>query len=525
MIRYFREMTSWYLLRIFASRRIRNSDTEDTTIFWELGGFTEIAKKDAVLARSLEINGRKTLTIICDGAPRACMRRGIENQEAVTEWSKSCTGCTHEMETILKRTGSTYLTTSQLISRDELDYFEKFAKEIELGSAFTYRFLGVTVGEYAFSSTVRFMKGLLSERGNILGMSEEIFRIYFYAALVNTSIAQKVIKLNNVVQGVTSHGGYTDYGPFVQMFVKNKVDVVFWESGYQKNAHYFSRPNSIKKVQIRGVDKNRWNEVQAESSESINLELLAYFKKRYLSGTGNDVVLNSASLINLNSEQRIRKTIYLFCHVSWDAVFDTSNMLFETPHRWLSETIEFALLDIHYDWVIRVHPSEAEDTSQLKTSEYISVNFPNLPNHIKVMTEHDRTNIITLLPEIDLAITIYGTIGLELASLGKRVMCAGEAHYAEKGFTWDPKTKSEYFNFISSLKTAPMVPQFQVELAQKYAYLTFVAAPFYVWQDSAPRGHWSSPTLFEVFKIALGLDNENLRLRRWLLESNPNLGS
>lgn len=217
VVRMFREKLAWFFLRKFPSvRGMKNSRNLDTTVFWELGGFTEIAKRDAVLARSLAINGKRTLTIMCDGTPRACMRRGIENNLEAEEWSNFCLGCTHEMETVLKRTGSSYIPTSRLITSEKLEYFENFAKKIDLNEALTYRYLGVTIGDYAFSSTVRYMKGFLSERDEIFGEKEEIFRLYFFAALVNTFIADSVSNFKNVVQGVTSHGGYTDYGPFLQ---------------------------------------------------------------------------------------------------------------------------------------------------------------------------------------------------------------------------------------------------------------------------------------------------------------------
>jgi|LauGreDrversion4_2_1035121.scaffolds.fasta_scaffold09817_7 hypothetical protein len=519
VVRIFREKLPWFLFRNLTTiLSYRNSSNQDTIVFWELGGLTEIAMKDAMLARSMEISGKKTLTIICDGTPRACIRRGIENKQLVAEWGETCKGCTHEMETRLNRLGSSYLRTSELISRNEIDYFENLTQKIELKDALSFNYLGVTVGQLAFSSTVRYMKGLICERADISGEQEEIFRLYFFAALINTCIAHRTCNLPNVRQGVTSHGCYSDYGPFVQTFMNSNTDVIFWESGYQKNAHYFSRANSLDGIQLRGIDDHTFDLAHPESKEEITHKLQEYFKNRYMHGLGNDVVFQTAEKIGSNIRSSGRSRIYLFCHISWDSVFDNNKMLFETPHQWLFETIQFAISHIEFDWVIKIHPSEVSDSTQLKTSDFIASKFPYLPNHIKVMSENDRTNILSFLDEIDLAITIYGTVGLELASFGKRVLCAGDAHYSNKGFTWDPKNKREYFDYILSLNSASKVSEFQMDLAQKYAYLSFIRSPFYFWSDSKSRAHWSSPTMLEMLKILFGLDKEHRRLKRWVFK-------
>ncbi|MBK8550520.1 MAG: hypothetical protein IPL53_05430 [Ignavibacteria bacterium] len=47
-------------------------------IVWELGGFGDLLKKNAIISKALNIRGYKTHFIICDGTPLACIQRGLE---------------------------------------------------------------------------------------------------------------------------------------------------------------------------------------------------------------------------------------------------------------------------------------------------------------------------------------------------------------------------------------------------------------------------------------------------------------
>ena len=52
----------------------------------------------------------------------------------------------------------------------------------------------------------------------------------------------------------------------------------------------------------------------------------------------------------------------------------------------------------------------------------------------------------------DVIVTGRGTIGMESAALGKKVIIAGSAPYSNLEIAFQPKSKKEYFNFLRRIK-------------------------------------------------------------------------
>ena len=89
-------------------------------------------------------------------------------------------------------------------------------------------------------------------------------------------------------------------------------------------------------------------------------------------------------------------------------------------------------------------------------------------------------NTHEVLSLADAVITVQGTIGLEAAALGKKVLTAGEAFYANRGFTIDSRTINQYLNNLSILNKISGLSESQVE----DALLTFMYwNQLFDWED------------------------------------------
>ena len=72
----------------------------------------------------------------------------------------------------------------------------------------------------------------------------------------------------------------------------------------------------------------------------------------------------------------------------------------------------------------------------------------------------------------DYGLTVRGTVGIELAALGKTVITAGTGRYEKANITINPKSIDEYENVILNLQN--IKGKFSKELAIKLAYYTLL---------------------------------------------------
>ena len=63
----------------------------------------------------------------------------------------------------------------------------------------------------------------------------------------------------------------------------------------------------------------------------------------------------------------------------------------------------------------------------------------------------ENVSINDLIKNIDFVVTGRGTIGMEAASEGKKVVICGSAPYTDCGIVFNAKTKKQYFEFLLNL--------------------------------------------------------------------------
>ena len=62
---------------------------------------------------------------------------------------------------------------------------------------------------------------------------------------------------------------------------------------------------------------------------------------------------------------------------------------------------------------------------------------------------------------------------MEFSPFGTNVICGGESYVKNKGFTFDPKTKEEYFSYLKKLPFKKKLSAEKILLAKKFAYHFF----------------------------------------------------
>jgi hypothetical protein len=181
-------------------------------------------------------------------------------------------------------------------------------------------------------------------------------------------------------------------------------------------------------------------------------------------------------------------------------------MIYPTANDWTLQTIRRLIGNTEADWIIRIHPGELTDGSVLSTGDIIKAEFPQLPPHVKILWADSDINSYGLFQLIDGGVTIFGTVGLELAAMGKPVILAGRAHYGDKGFTLDTDSAAEYRAALDRAASIEPLGAAQTALARRYAYWYFVQRHIPVRSIDLRQGHWGDLDLNRIDWLLPGRD-------------------
>jgi hypothetical protein len=294
---------------------------------------------------------------------------------------------------------------------------------------------------------------------------------------------------------------------------QRRIPAVSWSSAYADGHHYFTIPKSANQLLLQGVTREElWQErARTPLTPEEERRLDDFLHRRYFRAGARDINVVSRPEDRETLRRKLglrlgKPVICLFTHVNWDACFDMSSMIYPNANVWTLETIRHAIRNDAVDWIVRVHPGEFTDGSVLSTGDIIKKEFPELPSHIKVLWADSDINSYGLYQLIDSGVTIFGTVGLELAAMGKPVILAGQAHYGAKGFTNDPGTQAEYVAMLARAAQVKPLSQEQTALARRYAYWYFVQRQIPIGAIDLEQGHWGDLDLARLDSLLPGRD-------------------
>ncbi len=189
-------------------------------LIWEPGGMQLLLTRDAIIATALRMRGVEVRSVICDGAPSACILRGIESEQPVSLWGRRCPSCFRVYADEADTFDLPYDDIGELVPEERRSELRALAREVPADELATFRYREVEVGQFAVYSTRRYFKGCSIEG------REDIAREYLYAALVNTEAAVEAIARFRPDRLFMSHGIYVDYGPAVSVAMNAGIPVI-----------------------------------------------------------------------------------------------------------------------------------------------------------------------------------------------------------------------------------------------------------------------------------------------------------
>ncbi|MFW5713962.1 MAG: hypothetical protein ACOCYU_04755, partial [Brevefilum sp.] len=174
-----------------------------------------------------------------------------------------------------------------------------------------------------------------------------------------------------------------------------------------------------------------------------------------------------------------RPVILLATNVLGDSLTLGRQMFSRSMAEWIERTVRYFADRDDVQLVIRVHPGEIL-THGISMVDVIQDELDEIPSHVHLIEPEEKINTYDILEFADLGLVYTTTVGLEMAMRGIPVIVAGQTHYRNRGFTYDPDTWENYFDTLEVLLgdlEAGRLSQEQIELAWRYTYLFFFEFP------------------------------------------------
>lgn len=510
--RYRSAQKSRAVKRLIADVRPEVAEADIRILVWTApGGMESIIEFEAMLATALTIRGVDIRFVVCDGSPTACIMRLLDICSNPQQWHDSCPGCEQKAVNVLDTYGFKYYKKGDYLTGEQKISIGTLADENNRKKICSTQYQGINIGQLALASTVRYSKG------NHIENFDEVLQKYCTAGFVNFFSAEGILNDFNPHKLLMSHGTYVDWGVPFKLAVKKGIPVVVWNSAFEMR-HFFFRTETddFSNNRLQRISNTFWQKHKNDDLTDFQINRLkAYFNRRYRVGADDADPNKNAkrkrivgmhqfdtSILKPSSSHwdviekyklNIDKPVWaIFTHVVWEGLYNYGPILYQDESTWLIETINNISRFTDTEWLIRIHPGELQYQNSKSALEIIHSNFDELPENVKIIAPTDKVNTVDILPIINGGITIFGTVGLELAVQGKPVILCGRGYYGDKGFTYDCDSESEYIELLAKAHCINRLTEKQIKLARNYAYTYFLKSqiPIECLKKNHKRTRW-----------------------------------
>jgi hypothetical protein len=249
---------------------------------------------------------------------------------------------------------------------------------------------------------------------------------------------------NNVCALIISHNVYLNAIP---MRISARKNIPVYQINIQQlyylttenlfsYADFFNYPktfSSLSKVdQIYGIKESK-RRIERRFSGEVGVDM-EYSTKSAYGKAGSSRVLNVSN----------KKKILIATHCFFDSPHSFCNNIFTDFYEWL-DYLGSVSIETDYEWYIKVHPDYLDGTMEV-VQEFVNkyTKFVLLPSDVS----HHQ-----LIDEgVDVALTVYGTIGFEYAALGIPVINGSICNpHVAYNFNLHPRNMEEYSSLIYNI--------------------------------------------------------------------------
>jgi hypothetical protein len=350
---------------------------------------------------------------------------------------------------------------------------------------------GARVGKFALSTTFRTLR---AGRLNLADANtKRVLARHLAEGMARAETSRQLIDLVQPDLALFMGNRYTGQGELMDVCLQHGVDVLTWFDAHRSSSLMLKRYRLDNRDRHHGsLSDETWAALcRAPWTEAKRDELRRELHDTYTAGDwyargGTQFNKRVVAADTLRARLKLdpgKKTAVIFPHIVWDATLFWGTDLFGNYEDWLVETVRAASANANVNWIIKIHPAHvykrategyADEPAELRA---IRERVGPLPPHVVVIAPDSDINTYSLFPLMDYCLTVRGTIGIEAACLGIRVLTAGTGRYDHRGFTTDAATREEYVARIAAIEELPPLSSQERELAERFAYGAFVLRP------------------------------------------------
>jgi hypothetical protein len=436
---------------------------------------------ESTLAMALRLRGADVSVLVCNKTLPACEVTPWGNgspepgpgapKRAGFARTESCRSCTHQLERLFADLPVRRVRLSEFAAPVRVAAAERQVAALAPEEFRSYRYKGVNVGEYAFSSMLRAtLRGTLEDDE----LTRTMYRRYLFSISYYVDVLERFFPAEAPDRVLVCDGVYAMMGTLCQFAATQGVPAVTWGIPLRKQTLWLERGDSVHR-KLLGEPPEVWDGFDfTVSQERLIDEYLSEKRlggKDYLAYHAESVEDHVAIRRELDIDDS-RPIVSLFTNVLWDAQIFYNGTAFSGMLDWLDETISWFAAHPDRVLAIRIHPAESRGSTPTRQpiADEIAKRHPRLAPNIKLILPDNRISSYALA-EMSTSALIYGArMGWEVAALGTPLVIAGEAFSRGKGFSTDASSREEYFRILETAHQLPRNDEAVRRRAKKYGY-------------------------------------------------------
>jgi len=410
----------------------------------------------AALAHAFRCRGYRPIIGVCDSFLPLCLRK-YKNPDT----SGSCVNCHHETKTHLDAFGF------------EPAYFESYLPEDyvmptpEEASPGSYEYRGVDVSNYALATTRRFLRKYTVDFTDADDRS--VYNRFLAAGIGLVDATHAIIDEHDIATTIGFHAPYVYGGTIMATSREREIPTFNQEGGFLREGTLMfgnmAVGDGIALYSAEGVLENKLSKPLSETDEEMADEYMLGWRTGANARDIHQYTESATRSLDINTDN---PTVGLFSNLLWDSSLIGTDLLFEDPFEWVNETIEFCAAE-GVTLVVKPHPAESHVGTNEPIEAAIRDHFDSLPDNVVLLSADTDVDPYRLANQLDAGIVYNSTLGLEMAYDSIPVIVAGETHYRDCGFTFDPDTRDEYFSILGNCDELTVTPDMK-DRAKRYAY-------------------------------------------------------